>query len=152
VLLYFAVAPGHGLIDFYDLENGKFFNTVQTGQPTNISESGIREILADENSIYFGDAKGFFYSYSLPDAGSSDCPGLQWKIETRGGIESIPAFFQDSILVINNRNQFLSIDKINGNIKQEIKTKGEAFISGVTVNKDAIFYSCYGGIVVKCTA
>jgi len=145
-----AVAPGHGLINFYDLENGKLLTSIQTGQPTNSSESGIREIIADENSIYFGDAEGIFYSYSLPDAENSYCTRLQWKIETKGGIESIPAFFDSSILMINNGNQFLRIDKSNGNIQQEFKTKGEALISGVTVDKDAVFYSCSGGIVVKC--
>jgi outer membrane protein assembly factor BamB len=145
-----AVAPGHGLINFYDLENGKFLNTIQTGQPTNISESGIREIIADENSIYFGDAKGWLYSYSLPNSDNSYYTNLQWKIETKGGIESIPSFFENSILMINNGKQFLRIDKSNGDIKQEIKTKGEAFISGVTVDNNAIWYSCYGGIVVKC--
>ena len=146
-----AIAPGHGLINFYDLENGKLLNSVQTGQPINTPESGIREIVADETSIFFGDAKGFFYSYSLPGPGNSYRSNLQWKIETKGGIESFPAFFHDSILVINNANQFLRIDKSNGDIKQEIKTKGQAFISGVSVDKDMIFYSCYGGTVVKCT-
>jgi outer membrane protein assembly factor BamB len=145
-----AIAPGHGLINIYYLQNGKFLNTIQTGQPANVSESGIREIVADEKSIYFGDAQGLFYSYSLPGSGNNYNTSLQWKIKTQGGIESIPSFFQDSILVINNGNQFLRIDKSNGDIKQEIKTKGEAFISGVTVDKDAIFYSCYGGTVVKC--
>jgi outer membrane protein assembly factor BamB len=146
-----AMAPGHGLINFYALENGKFLNSIQTGQSTKISESGIREIVADENSIYFGDAAGHFYSYSLPGSGNSYRTSLQWKIKTNGGIESTPAFFHDSILVINNGNQLLRIDKSNGEIKQEIKTKGKAFISGVTVEKEEIFYSCNGGFVAKCT-
>ena len=152
-----AICSGHGLINFYNIESGKLISTIQTGQPTNERESSIWRVTADESSIYFGDAKGFFYSYSFPHLNSFSFLSLnsrkntsqRWKIETKGGIESIPAFFQDSILVINNGNQFLRIDKSNGHIIQETNTKGEAFTSGVTVAKDLIFYSCYGGTVVK---
>ncbi len=145
-----AIAPGHGLVNFYNLENGKLLNSIKTGQPIHLSESSVREVVADKNSIYFGDATGIFYSYLLSVNGSRCSTSLQWKIETKGGIESTPALFYDSILVINNGNQFLCIDKQNGDLKQEIKIKGAAFISGVTVEKDLIFYTCYGGTLMKC--
>ncbi|MES2647956.1 MAG: PQQ-binding-like beta-propeller repeat protein [Bacteroidota bacterium] len=146
-----VIAPGHGQVNFYALENGKFLSSIKTGQPTHLTESSIRDVFTDKNSIYFGDAKGVFYSYILSGSGSSFRTSLQWKIETQGGIESTPALFYNSILVINNGKQFLCIDQGNGDIKQEIKTKGAAFISGVTVDKDMIYYSCHGGTLVKCT-
>jgi hypothetical protein len=143
-----AMASGHGLINFYDFATGAFVYTMETGQR---EENSIREIVYDEQAVYFGDAKGSFYSYSLPGAQNDHPAGLRWKIETKGGIESIPAFYQNEVLVINNGKQLLRIDKSNGDVKQDIKIKGEALISGVTVDKDQIFYSCYGGIVVKFT-
>jgi outer membrane protein assembly factor BamB len=146
-----VMASGHGLINFYDLSTGKLVSSIQTGQPTDAAESGIREIIFDEHAIYFGDAKGLFYSYSLPDAQNGYHTKLRWKTETNGAIESIPAFYQNAILVINNGKQFLRIDKNSGDVTQEIKTKGEAGTSGITVDKDDIFYSYNGGTVVKCT-
>ena len=145
----FVLTPGHGLINCYDLETGKRLASVQTGQPINGGESSIREIVADGSSFYFGDERGFFYAYPLPNQGNNNI-NMKWKIETKGGIESIPAFYQNNILVINNGKQFLSIVKDSGAITQELKTKGEAFISGVTVHEESIYYSCYGGYVMKC--
>lgn len=154
-----AIASGHGLIGFYNLESGKSVSTIYTGQLIKARESSVWRVTADESAIYFGDEKGLFYSYSFPELNSFSIFGLRnrkdasqkWKIETQGTIESIPGFFQDSVLVINNGKQFLRIDKSNGHILQEIKIKGEASISGVTVYNDMIFYSHYGGAVVKCS-
>ena len=147
-----AITPGHGLVNFYNMDTGKLLSSIETGQSINASESSIWQIAADENAIYFGDANCFFYSYLLPDSHNGNKASLKWKIETKGGIESVPAFYQETVLVINNGQQFLSLDKITGQLKQELKTKGAAYISGVAVHDNSIFYSCYGGNVVKCNA
>jgi outer membrane protein assembly factor BamB len=97
-----AISPGHGLINFYNIESGKLMSTLRTGQPIGDRDSSIWRITADEDSIYFGDARGIFYCYSFPRLSSFSFLGLncrknagqRWKTETKGGIESIPAFFK----------------------------------------------------------
>ncbi|HVG13257.1 MAG TPA: PQQ-binding-like beta-propeller repeat protein [Flavisolibacter sp.] len=154
----FVIASGHGMLNFYSQKGGKHVSTLYTGLNIQESTSEIHEVIADDTSIYFGDRKGLFYCYALPESqagflgwipGWGSKPVCKWKIETGGGIESIPAFFQNNVLVMNNSRQLFSFSRSSGKVEGEIKIKGAGFISGLSVAKDSVFYSCYGGYVVK---
>lgn len=141
ILGKFVIAGGHGLINIYDLQLGQIITKIETGE-----QSSIREIINDEENIYFGDEKGYFYSYSLSNIDSK----LNWKLQTSGKIQTIPAISGQNIFFINDDSKFYAIDKNSGVPIFEKKLKGEGNISGVTLANDKIYFSCGGGSVYEC--
>ena len=137
----FVIASGHGVINVYDLQLGQIINKIQTGE-----KSSIREIISDEENIYFGDEKGYFYSYNLSNLVSQ----LNWKLQTTGKIQTIPAMSGQNIYFINDDSKLYVLDKKSGIPILEKKIKGEGNISGVTLSNDKIYFSCGGGSVYKC--
>lgn len=137
----FIIASGHGVINIYDLQSGQILTRIETGE-----QSSIKEIINDEENIYFGDEKGYFYSYNL----SSIDAKLNWKLQTAGEIETIPAISEQNIFLLNNASKFYVIDKKSGIVVLEKKIKGEGNISGVTLSNDKIYFSCGGGSVYEC--
>ena len=137
----YVIASGHGVINIYDLQLGQIINKIETGE-----QSSIREIINDEENIYFGDEKGYFYSYNL----SNLEPKLNWKLQTSGKIQTIPAISGENILLLNDDSKLYVIDKKSGILILEKKIKGEGNISGVTLANDKIYFSCGGGSVYEC--
>lgn len=141
----FVVASGHGLLNVYEIETGKIVFKIEIPLSNFDGASAIREVISDDENIYFGDAVGNFYCYSINKLDFI----LKWKVETKGTIESIPVLLNGHILVINNGLQLLCIDKNSGVVESEKKTKGEANISGLTVDNGNIYFSCGGGQVFR---
>lgn len=141
ILGQFVIASGHGVINIYDLQLGHFINKIETGE-----QSSIREIINDEENIYFGDEKGYFYSYNLSNLASK----LNWKLQTSGKIQTIPAINGQNIFLLNDDSKLYAINKESGIPLLEKKIKGEGNISGVTVLHDKIYFSCGGGSVYEC--
>lgn len=137
----FVIACGHGVINIYDLQLGQIITKIETGE-----QSSIREVINDEENIYFGDEKGYFYSYSL----SNLDPRLNWKLQTNGKIQTIPAINGHNIFLLNDASKFYVIDKKTGIPVIEKKIKGEGNISGVTLANSKIYFSCGGGSVYEC--
>lgn len=137
----FVIASGHGIINIYDLQLGQMLTRIETGE-----QSSIREIINDEENIYFGDENGYFYSYNLSNLNAK----LNWKLQTGGKIQTIPAISGQNIFLLNDASKFFAIDKISGEPVFEKKIKGEGNISGVTLANDKIYFSCGGGSVYEC--
>lgn len=137
----FVIVSGHGLINIYDAQSGQIINKIETGE-----QSSIREVINDEDNIYFGDEKGYFYSYSL----SNLEPKLNWKLETKGKIQTIPAIEGQKIFLLNDDSKLYVIDKKSGIPISEKKIKGQGNISGITFANDKIYFSCGGGHVYEC--
>ena len=137
----FILASGHGVLNFYDLQTGKLKIRIETGV-----QSLIRETISDDNNIYFGDAKGFFYSYEILKTEAT----LNWKIATEGSIQTVPAIIDKNIFVLNDSSKLLTIEREKGVIINEKKVKGEGNISGVTIYNKKIYFSCGGGTLYEC--
>lgn len=144
----FVVATGHGLVNFYNFKTGQLTGLLET-KVTGL-ESYIREIIADDGNIYFGDASGCFYCYMCSNLGDVLDVKIKWKLETGGAISSIPAIQGDEIFLINDDCKFISVDKNTGKPKFEMKIKGKANISGITINNSHLYFSCHGGHVYIC--
>ena len=137
------IAAGHGLLNFYDSQNGELLHQIETG----IRES-IREIVVMDNFIYFGDSSGKCYCFkitSTPQVSSE----LIWEQQTDGGIESAPAFFKEDILFINDNKKLLSLNRVSGELNWTFNTKGEAGISGILVDGEDIYLSVGKGFAYK---
>lgn len=137
----FVIASGHGVINIYDLQSGQMLTRIETGE-----QSSIREIINDEENIYFGDENGYFYSYNLSNLDAK----LNWKLQTSGKIQTIPAISGQNIFLLNDASKLFAIDKNSGEPVFEKKLKGEGNISGVTLANDKIYFSCGGGSVYEC--
>lgn len=137
----FVIASGHGVINIYDLQLGQMLTRIETGE-----QSSIREIINDEENIYFGDENGYFYSYNLSNLDAK----LNWKLQTGGKIQTIPAISGQNIFLLNDACKLFAIDKNSGEPVFEKKLKGEGNISGVTLANDKIYFSCGGGSVYEC--
>ena len=137
----FVIASGHGVINIYDLRLGQMLTRIETGE-----QSSIREIINDEENIYFGDENGYFYSYNLSNLDAK----LNWKLQTGGKIQTIPAISGQNIFLLNDASKLFAIDKNSGEPVFEKKLKGEGNISGVTLANDKIYFSCGGGSVYEC--
>ena len=137
----FVIASGHGVINIYDLRLGQMLTRIETGE-----QSSIREIINDEENIYFGDENGYFYSYNLSNLDAK----LNWKLQTGGKIQTIPAISGQNIFLLNDACKLFAIDKNSGEPVFEKKLKGEGNISGVTLANDKIYFSCGGGSVYEC--
>jgi outer membrane protein assembly factor BamB len=136
-----VIVSGHGIINIYNLETGVLSSTIDTGE-----KSSIREIISSDNNIYFGDEKGHFYSYSINKSDTT----LNWKTLTEGAIQTIPSVLNENIFVLNDSSKLLCIDKFSGQIKKEMKVKGEGNISGITIIKNKMYFSCSGGHLYEC--
>lgn len=141
----FVLASGHGIINAYEIETGQIASSIEIPLSKFDGTSAIRQLVSDADNIYFGDVVGNFYCYEMNNEEFT----LKWKVETKGAIESVPLLLEDHVLIINNGLQFLGINKKTGVIEIEKKTKGEANISGITIDKGIIYFSCGGGIVCK---
>lgn len=139
----FIIAAGHGIVNFYDLKTGQLKNTLET-KVTGL-KSSIKEIFTDESNIYFGDESGCFYCYMYPNFIDVLEIKLKWKLDTGGAISSVPAIKSDEIFLINDGCQFLAMDKKTGQATLKKKIKGKANISGITINKNRLYFSCHGG-------
>lgn len=137
----YVVASGHGIVNMYDPLSGQQVMRIDTNE-----KSAIREIISDSENIYFGDEKGYFYSYNITQSDAT----LNWKITTEGSIKTIPALMHETIFVLNDASKLLCINKLNGETKNIKKTKGEGNISGITINDDKIYFSCGGGYLYEC--
>lgn len=137
----FVIACGHGVINIYELQLGQIIGKIETGE-----KSSIKEIINNEENIYFGDEKGYFYSYSLLNLE----PKLNWKLQTGGKIHTIPAIIGQNILFLNDDSKLYVIDKKSGMQILEKKIKGEGNISGVTLVNDKFYFSCGGGSIYEC--
>ncbi len=141
IFKHLVIASGHGVLNFYDLKFGTLAHTIETGV-----RSSIRELIIEENNIYFGDEQGFFYSYSISQTEAI----LNWKVGTEGSIQTIPAIANKNIFVLNDSSKLLTIDKEKGTIINEKKLKGEGNISGITYSDNKIYFSCGGGSLYEC--
>lgn len=137
----YVIASGHGIVNTYDLQSGQMLTRIETGE-----QSSIRELIHDEENIYFGDENGTFYSYSLSNLDAK----LNWKLQTSGKIQTIPAISGQTIFVLNDASKLFAIDKNSGVLVCEKKLKGEGDISGVTIANGKIYFSCGGGHVYEC--
>lgn len=145
IFQHFVLASGHGIINAYEISSGKIASSIEVPLSKFDGVSAITEVVSDTDNIYFGDAVGNFYCYEMNNGEFT----LKWKVETKGPIESIPALLDDYVLIINNGFQLLCINKKSGVIETEKKIKGEANISGLTIENGIIYFSCGGGFVCK---
>jgi len=137
----FVLASGHGIITIFDIQSGQLVNRIETGE-----RSSVREIIDDEACIYFGDEKGYFYSYDLSNLKAK----LNWKLKTDGAIQTIPATDGQYVFFLNDDSKFYVINKKSGTLVLEKEIKGEGNISGVTIANGKIYFSCGGGSVYAC--
>jgi len=140
---------GHGLVNIYNSQNGKQMNQIKT----EVRES-IRAIIYENNIIYFGDSSGNFYAYKIYQKKNilgkhKTISEPLWKYDTNGAIESTPVFYSDKIMFINDDNKLTCLDKTSGKLNWDFNTKGEAGISGISVEDEFIFTSIGKGYVYK---
>jgi outer membrane protein assembly factor BamB len=145
IFQHLVLASGHGILNAYELGTGQIVCSIEVPVSKFDSASAIREVVSDAENIYFGDALGNFYCYGMSEKAFT----LKWKVETRGPIESVPLLLDQHVLIINNALQLISINKKDGVVEFEKKTKGEANISGLTIDNGIIYFSCGGGVVCK---
>ena len=143
------VVGGHGLVNFYNDQNGKLLHQIETG----VRES-IRAIIHEENTIFFGDSAGYFYAYKISQhanaSGEMEANAeILWKYTSNGGIESTPIIKGNHVLFINDDNKLISLDKASGELKWEFNTKGKAGISGIITADDMIYTAVEKGYVYK---
>lgn len=136
-----VLASGHGVVDFYGLKTGEPKIRIETGV-----QSAIREVISDGDDIFFGDEKGFFYSYKVSDNAAT----LIWKIATEGGIQTIPLIMGNTLFILNDSAKLLIADKETGAIISEKKVKGAGNISGITLHEGRLYFSCGGGYLFEC--
>ncbi|NJL15119.1 MAG: PQQ-binding-like beta-propeller repeat protein [Microscillaceae bacterium] len=141
IFKHFVLVSGYGLVNFYDLKSGGLKIRIETG-----INSAIREVVAEDDDIFFGDEKGFFYSYKILENKAV----LNWKIATEGTIQTVPAIIDENVLVLNDASKLLVIDKIKGIVLNEKKVKGEGNLSGITIYNGKIYFSCGGGTLYEC--
>jgi outer membrane protein assembly factor BamB len=144
-----VIVGGHGLINIYDCNKGKLLHQIKTG----VRES-IRAIIKENDTLYFGDSSGLFYAYKITKSknllGKLKINSEQlWNFESKGGIESNPLINGESILFINDDNKLISLNKETGENKWSFNTKGEAGISGITINGKDIYLSVGKGYLYK---
>lgn len=137
----YIIASGHGIVNIYSQITGELVLGIDTHE-----KSTIREIISDNENIYFGDEKGYFYSYNISQSEAK----LNWKIATEGSIQTIPGLLNENIFVFNDASKLFCIDKVNGEIKKVKKIKGEGNISGITINDGRIYFSCGNGYLYEC--
>lgn len=140
----YVVASGHGVVNFYDLMTGRQINSIHTGE-----RESIREIIHNGSEFFFGDEKGMFYSYNCSNADGDTPPALNWKVDTGGSIQSIPAIKDGKVLVMSDAKKMFVIDEKSGEVEYEMKIKGEASISGITQRDNKIYFSCGGGCLYE---
>ncbi|GAB1856112.1 hypothetical protein MHTCC0001_09470 [Flavobacteriaceae bacterium MHTCC 0001] len=143
------VVGGHGLINIYDSKNGKRLHQIKTG----VRES-IRAIITENNTLYFGDSSGLFYAYKIHHKknlfGTLKINSKQlWNFKSKGSIESLPLTNGKSVLFINDDNKLICLDKETGKNIWDFNTKGEAGISGITIENENIYLSVGKGYVYK---
>lgn len=140
---------GHGLVNFYHKDSGALLHQIRT----NVIE-GIQRIQTDEDKIYFGDTLGKYYCYQIERKEEANGvltvnSKLLWEHETKGEIESVPAFFKSAVLFMNDDNKLISLDKATGALNWKFNTKGKARTSGVLVADEAIYAAVSKGQVYK---
>lgn len=144
-----VVVGGHGLINIYDSNKGKLLHQINTG-----IRKSIRAIITENNTLYFGDSSGLFYAYEIKEKrnllGRLKVYSKQlWKFESKGSIESSPIINGESVLFINDDSKLICLDKHFGENKWNFNTKGEAGISGITIEGEDIYLSVGKGYVYK---
>ena len=136
------VVGGHGLINFYNSQNGTLLHQIKT----DVAES-IRAIICENDIIYFGDSSGNFYAYKIDSIRNQS--EILWKYVTNGSIESDPIINGENVLFINDDNKLICLDKASGNLNCKFNTKGKAGISGVVVENGIIYTSVGKGYAFK---
>ncbi len=132
---------GHGLVNVYDAGSGRLLQRIETGV-----RKQIWAIRAEGRVMYFGDSSGLFYAYEL--VARSGPRGEQmldaerlWCFESKGAIESLPEVYGDFVLLLNDDGKLICLDRHSGEPLCSLNTKGEAGISGVTIEGEGIFVS-----------
>jgi outer membrane protein assembly factor BamB len=143
------VVGGHGLINMYNSQNGGLLHQIKT----NVRES-IRAIISENDIIYFGDSSGLFYAYRIFQKKNiigqiKTNSELLWKYNTSGAVESIPVINDDKIMLVNDDNKLICLDKSSGKLNWSFNTKGEAGISGILVEDGNIYTSVGKGYLYK---
>ena len=146
----FIVVGGHGKFNLYDYKNGDLKASMETG-----TQAAIREVLPDgDNTLFFGDAAGYFYCYSLYDEkslfGKEGTVALRfWRYRAKGGISSSPAIMGDRLYFLSDDHKLISLNKYSGTLRWDFYTKGKANISGVTVVGENLYAACGNGYVYR---
>lgn len=139
---------GHGLLNVYHANDGTLLHQIQT----NVRE-GIQRIQTDGDRIYFGDTLGKYYCYQIEREKNGNAIAVNskliWEHETKGEIESVPAFLNSTVLFVNNDNKLINLDKETGVLNWKFNTKGEGRTSGVLVADEMIYVAVSKGQVYK---
>ncbi|MGB0431229.1 MAG: PQQ-binding-like beta-propeller repeat protein, partial [Bacteroidia bacterium] len=73
----------------------------------------------------------------------------EWSFKAKGGIQGSYAIKGDSIYFLSDGKELISLNRINGDLNWEFNTKGEAGVSGVTIDNEEIYIACGNGYVYK---
>ena len=89
-------------------------------------------VVINDNSVFFGDASGTFYSLSITDG------TLKWKFFTNGPIYSTPAVEDDYVVFGSTDSLIYCLNIENGNLVWKYKTN--AAVLGCPIIEDGIVF------------